>query len=122
MYGNMASQTPVFVPEVSTLTLHFFPHPAVLTPSQLQNLKSPTQVFVSLNPHGPPDSALVHKTIKYRHPQFSPRAEKGQRLLSSIDGKRGLWFAGAWRGYGFHEVRVLRGVILGLGSSRDGFD
>jgi len=59
---------------------------------------------VSLNPHAPPESALVHKTLRYRHPQFSPRAERGQRLLPSIDGKRGLWFCGAWCGYGFHEV------------------
>lgn len=71
---------------------------------QLQNLDCTTEVFVSLNPHTPPDPALVHKTLQYRHPQFSPRAESGQRLLSSINGKRGLWFCGAWRGYGFHEV------------------
>lgn len=85
------------------------PAPHALTPRlprQLQNLDCTTDVFVSLNPHTPPEPGLVHKTLQYRHPQFSPRAEGGQRLLDSIIGKRGLWFCGAWRGYGFHEVCV----------------
>ena len=57
-----------------------------------------------IGPLTPPDAGLVHKTLRYRHPQFSPRAESGQRLLASMNGKRGLWFCGAWTGYGFHEV------------------
>ncbi|CAN0082345.1 unnamed protein product [Pylaiella littoralis] len=81
----------------------------------LQNLDCTTNVFVSLNPHTPPDPALVHKTLQYRHPQFSPRAESGQRRLSSIDGKRGLWFCGAWRGYGFHEDGLRSGLEAAAG-------
>ncbi len=87
------------------------PRPPPSAAPQLQNLDCSTQVFVSLNPHTPPASALVHETLRYRHPQFSPRAERGQRLLPSIDGKRGLWFCGAWSGYGFHEVRTYVGYL-----------
>ena len=78
---------------------------------------------MSLNPHTPPEPGLVHKTLRYRHPQFSPRAEGGQRLLDSIVGKRGLWFCGAWRGYGFHEVlyRVRMYLCMGACSLHAGF-
>lgn len=85
---------------------HLLPPPRERLSRQLQNLDCSTQVFVSLNPHTPPEPGLVHETLRYRHPQFSPRAEGGQRLLSTVNGKRGLWFCGAWRGYGFHEVMM----------------
>eukprot|EP00752_Nemacystus_decipiens_P004454 g4067.t1 len=81
----------------------------------LQNLDCAMDVFVSLNPHTPPEPGLVHKTLRYRHPQFSPRAEGGQRLLDSIVGKRGLWFCGAWRGYGFHEDGLRSGLEAAAG-------
>ncbi|CAM9760750.1 unnamed protein product, partial [Ectocarpus sp. 12 AP-2014] len=83
--------------------------------NKLQNLDCSTQVFVSLNPHTPPEPGLVHETLRYRHPQFSPRAEGGQRLLSSVNGKRGLWFCGAWRGYGFHEDGLRSGLEAAAG-------
>ncbi|CAN0083806.1 unnamed protein product, partial [Ectocarpus fasciculatus] len=82
---------------------------------QLQNLDCATQVFVSLNPHTPPEPGLVHETLRYRHPQFSPRAEGGQRLLTSVNGRRGLWFCGAWRGYGFHEDGLRSGLEAAAG-------
>ncbi|CAM9147396.1 unnamed protein product, partial [Sphacelaria rigidula] len=83
--------------------------------NKLQNLPGTRQIFVSLNPSPLPEASAVHKKLVYGHPQFSPSAEKGQRLLSGIDGRRGLWFCGAWRGYGFHEDGLRSGLEAATG-------
>ncbi|CAM9345742.1 unnamed protein product [Discosporangium mesarthrocarpum] len=86
--------------------------------NKLQNLSLKTQVFVSLNPTTEPLPSLIHHRMVYRHPQFTPRSESGQRKLrvpqgggaGRVNGKRGLWFAGAWLGYGFHEDGLRAGL------------
>ena len=39
----------------------------------------------------------------YRHPVFDNKTIKAQSRLHEIQGINGLFFAGAWTGYGFHE-------------------
>lgn len=71
--------------------------------NRLQNLPGPTQYVVSLNPPHPPDpSKVIYETV-YDHPQFSGASMAAQRRLHEIQGKRGVWFCGAWTGFGFHE-------------------
>jgi predicted NAD/FAD-binding protein len=69
----------------------------------LQGMKTKLPLLVSLNPNLPiaPDKILMRKT--YRHPQFNAAAMAAQEALPKIQGKHGLWFAGAWTGWGFHE-------------------
>jgi cyclopropane-fatty-acyl-phospholipid synthase len=71
-----------------------------------------TDIFVSLNPHDKPDPELTHKRTYLQHPQFTPSTlEARSKLLNTngtsnkgdYQGKNGLWFCGAWSGYGFHE-------------------
>ncbi len=68
-----------------------------------------TPVLVSLNPLSPIDPAKVIQTFDYDHPVFDSAAIAAQQALSSIQGDRanraggGIWFAGAWANYGFHE-------------------
>ncbi len=68
-----------------------------------------TPVLVSLNPLSPIDPAKVIQTFDYDHPVFDSGAIAAQQALSSIQGDRanraggGIWFAGAWANYGFHE-------------------
>lgn len=74
--------------------------------NRLQNLKTPddVDVFVSLNPHERPDPALTHKRTYLAHPQFTPATLEARKQLSEqFQGRDGLWFCGAWQGYGFHE-------------------
>jgi cyclopropane-fatty-acyl-phospholipid synthase len=74
--------------------------------NRLQNLKTPDDVdiFVSLNPHSRPDPALTHKRTYLAHPQFTPATLEARKQLSEeYQGQDGLWFCGAWQGYGFHE-------------------
>jgi predicted NAD/FAD-binding protein len=70
--------------------------------NKLQSLETDENVFVSLNPHQPPDPALTHQRFIMAHPQFQLRTLLArEKLKMPMD--EGLWFCGAWQGYGFHE-------------------
>ena len=71
--------------------------------NQLQALPCATDVMVTLNPFAPPQAHHVIERYDYEHPIFDQAAIVAQQRLSSIQGRRGVWFAGAWTGYGFHE-------------------
>ncbi|WP_183379659.1 MULTISPECIES: NAD(P)/FAD-dependent oxidoreductase [unclassified Herbaspirillum] len=71
--------------------------------NQLQALPCKTDVMVTLNPFSAPDPAHVLARFEYEHPVFDEVAVAAQQSLASIQGRRGVWFAGAWTGYGFHE-------------------
>ncbi|KAG5191113.1 Mycolic acid cyclopropane synthetase-domain-containing protein [Tribonema minus] len=78
--------------------------------NKLQNLDCRDSVFVSLNPSAPPDPAKTHRVIETTHPQFTPEGERAQRKVAALNGRRGLWFCGAWMGYGFHEDGLRSGL------------
>jgi cyclopropane-fatty-acyl-phospholipid synthase len=72
--------------------------------NRLQNLETDQDVFVSLNPHEKPDPSLTHFRTHLAHPQFTPATLHARKVLAEeFQGKDGLWFCGAWQGYGFHE-------------------
>lgn len=71
--------------------------------NRLQPLPTETPVIVSLNPLQAPDPATVHGEFHYSHPVFTRHAPFAQRHIESANGRNGIWLAGAWLGYGFHE-------------------
>jgi uncharacterized protein len=71
--------------------------------NRLQPLVFAEDVFVSLNPHRPPDSKKTLEEVSYEHPIFNDPAVKAQANLEGVQGSQGVWFAGAWTGFGFHE-------------------
>ena len=73
--------------------------------NRLQNLPSTSRdIFVSLNPHTKPDPKLTYKRQIMSHPQFTHETMAGRdKIQAEFQGKDGLWFCGAWMGYGFHE-------------------
>ena len=71
--------------------------------NQLQDLPFETPVLVTLNPHTPPAPETVHASFDYEHPIMDQSTIAAQQQLPSIQGKDGIWYAGAWTGYGFHE-------------------
>lgn len=75
-------------------------------------------VLVTLNPLTQPHSSTVQGEWVYEHPLYTPDAIGAQRLLPGIQGKRGITFAGAWTGYGFHEDGFTSGLraAMGLGA------
>ncbi|MBV7534959.1 FAD-dependent oxidoreductase [Duganella sp. sic0402] len=71
--------------------------------NQLQSLPFDTPVVVTLNPPSPPAADKVLARFEYDHPIMDQPAINAQQALATIQGKGGLWYAGAWTGYGFHE-------------------
>jgi len=79
--------------------------------NELQSLPGPP-LFVSLNPARTPDPALVIGEWDYEHPVFDSAAVAAQRELWSLQGRRHVWFAGAWFGAGFHEDGLQAGLAV----------
>ncbi|KAK5840824.1 hypothetical protein PVK06_009729 [Gossypium arboreum] len=80
----------------------------------LQNLGETSLPFlVTLNP----DYTPQHTLLKWRtgHPVPSVAATKASLQLDRIQGKRGIWFCGAYLGYGFHEDGLKAGMIAANG-------
>lgn len=78
--------------------------------NQLQPLPWQRPVIVSLNPLREPDPAQVHGEFSYAHPVFDQAAVEAQRCLPALQGRGGVWFAGAWTRYGFHEDGFVSGL------------
>lgn len=70
--------------------------------NRLQSLPG-LPLFVTLNPDREISAGKIHDRHVFRHPMFSRQSVAAQDALSSIQGKRGLWFCGAWARNGFHE-------------------
>jgi len=78
--------------------------------NRLQPLPVSQPVVVSLNPLREPRADTVIASYDYDHPVFDRAAIAAQAELPSIQGRRHLWFAGAWAGYGFHEDGLKSGL------------
>ncbi|KAH9875091.1 hypothetical protein J1614_004579 [Plenodomus biglobosus] len=81
----------------------------------LQHIPTSTfsDVLVTLNPEQMPSPALTQATYEYRHPLYNARMIAAQEKLENIQGKQGIWYAGAWTGYGFHEDGCRSGLAVG---------
>lgn len=82
----------------------------------LQSLPTSTfgDILVTLNPEKPPSPSLTQATYQYRHPLYNSRMIAAQGELEKIQGKKGVWYVGAWTGYGFHEDGFASGMRVGL--------
>ena len=84
--------------------------------NRLQPLSFKTPVVVTLNPAYEPDPAKVMAEFDYAHPIFDAPAIAAQQRVAAVQGQNGVWLAGAWGGYGFHEdglnsaLRVANGL------------
>ena len=78
--------------------------------NKLQPLPFSKPVFVSLNPITEPGAGSVLAEFDYAHPVFDEGAIGAQHRLADVQGRRAVWFAGAWTGYGFHEDGLKSGL------------
>jgi predicted NAD/FAD-binding protein len=81
--------------------------------NRLQPLPFKRPVVVSLNPIQMPGEIIAQ--YEYDHPIFDAAAVQAQSRLPGIQGVDGVWFAGAWAGYGFHEDGLKAGQIAAQG-------
>ena len=80
--------------------------------NRLQNIASPAQLFVTLNPHREPAPGTVIASEFYDHPLFDAAAMRTQRRLWSLQGERNTWFCGSYFGAGFHEDGLQAGLAV----------
>lgn len=95
------------------------PAPVTYWMNRLQSIPNDTPLFVSLNPIKAPEPRRVYGRFSYNHPVFEANTFELQRQLDQIQGLGGVWYAGAWQGYGFHEDGLRSGlrVASALGAS-----
>ncbi|KAK4732616.1 hypothetical protein R3W88_025604 [Solanum pinnatisectum] len=86
----------------------------------IQNLGETERTYcVTLNPPHTPEHTLLKWTTG--HPVPSVAALKASSELYQIQGKRGIWFCGAYQGYGFHEDGLKAGAIAAQGLLQKNF-
>ncbi|KAI0200643.1 FAD/NAD(P)-binding domain-containing protein [Astrocystis sublimbata] len=76
-------------------------------------------VLVTLNPIYRPKEETVQGRYSYSRPLYTPAAVQALERLPKIQNRRGISYAGAWTGYGFHEDGFssgLRAAISHLGA------
>ncbi|MGB8817999.1 MAG: FAD-dependent oxidoreductase [Rhizobiaceae bacterium] len=78
--------------------------------NRLQGIDEKMPLFITLNPPREPKAGTVFGEWSYEHPQYDAAALAAQAKLGQIQGRRGVWFAGAWTGYGFHEDGLRSGL------------
>ncbi len=78
----------------------------------LQGLPAQIPLFVTLNPLTPPNPSTVVSQHVYEHPVFDVAAMAAQRELWRLQGRRNLWFCGAYFGAGFHEDGLQAGLAV----------
>ena len=80
--------------------------------NRLQPLPFRQPVIVSLNPLGSIRPEAVLQRMSYAHPVFDAAAIQAQPRVAALQGHGGVWFCGAWTGYGFHEDGLRSGQVV----------
>lgn len=78
--------------------------------NNLQSLETETPVIITLNPSRRPQESHIINEHYFSHPIFDYKAIVAQDNIEMIQGKRNLWFCGAYQRYGFHEDGLLSAV------------
>lgn len=80
--------------------------------NRLQNIPTPDNLFVTLNPVTPVREDLLLGRFAYQHPIFDRAALDAQARLGTIQGACRTWFCGAWQRYGFHEDALVSALAV----------
>jgi predicted NAD/FAD-binding protein len=78
----------------------------------LQGIDSPDPFVVTLNRTDAIDPARILRSMRYEHPVYTHASVAAQRRKAEIQGRRRVWFAGAYWGWGFHEDGMRSAVEL----------
>lgn len=80
--------------------------------NSLQNLRTSTNLFVTMNPPLDIHPKAIDGEFDYEHPTFSAATLGVQRELWTLQGRRRLWFCGSYFGFGFHEDGLQSGLAV----------
>jgi predicted NAD/FAD-binding protein len=78
--------------------------------NRLQGLPGPVNYIVTLNPPRPVAAGKVLYETAYLHPLYTAASVDTHALLPLVQNRRGIAWAGAWCGYGFHEDGLKAGL------------
>ncbi|XP_044968567.1 uncharacterized protein LOC123428428 [Hordeum vulgare subsp. vulgare] len=81
--------------------------------NHIQKIESVKPFLVTLNPPCVPDHVLLKWSTSL--PVLSVAAAKAYLQLDQIQGKRGIWFCGAYQSHGFHEDGLKAGKVVAQG-------
>ncbi|VAH38599.1 unnamed protein product [Triticum turgidum subsp. durum] len=81
--------------------------------NHIQKIESIRPFLVTLNPPCVPDHVLLKWSTSL--PVLSVAAAKAYLQLDQIQGKRGIWFCGAYQSHGFHEDGLKAGKAAAQG-------
>jgi predicted NAD/FAD-binding protein len=81
--------------------------------NRLHALDRRTEYIISLNPWSEPHPTTLLGEYHWRHPILDMDAAAAQARLASVQGQNGVYMAGAWTGYGFHEDGMRSAVAVG---------
>lgn len=82
--------------------------------NRLQRLEKSKPVFVTLNPVREPAPDKTFGVYQFDHPMYDAVSAAARRAVQRVQGKDGLFFAGAWLGDGFHEAGLRTGLEAAL--------
>ena len=80
--------------------------------NKLQDLKTKTNYFVTLNPTKQIKQDKILRRFTYQHPVFNNKTRIAQRNLWNLQGKKLFWFCGSYFGHGFHEDGLQSGLAV----------
>jgi predicted NAD/FAD-binding protein len=78
--------------------------------NRLQKLPNDRPVFVTLNPVREPAKDKTFGVHEFDHPMYDGPSAAARRTIQRLQGRDGLFFAGAWLGDGFHEAGLRTGL------------
>jgi predicted NAD/FAD-binding protein len=78
----------------------------------LQGFTSPDPFIVTLNRSNAIDPRRILRRMSYEHPVYTHASVAAQMRKTEIQGRRRVWFAGAYWGWGFHEDGMRSAVEL----------
>jgi predicted NAD/FAD-binding protein len=78
--------------------------------NRLQALPEDRPLFVTLNPDREIAPETIFASFEYDHPVYDGSAIAAQAKLDPLQGHGGVFFAGAWTGFGFHEDGLRSGL------------
>lgn len=76
----------------------------------LQGIPGPINYVVTLNPTREIPREKLLYDVTYHHPHYGAASVMTHARMREIQGNGGLWWAGAWCGYGFHEDGLAAGL------------
>lgn len=80
--------------------------------NSLQGIPDEAPLFVTLNPGDEiPEDRIIDEHVCH-HPRFDLDAIAAQAELPTVQGRRGIWYCGAWTRHGFHEDGLSSAVAV----------